>query len=71
YDVVCEVETMFQKAIQKDSKKKAIEVQELLKLRTFVLRVAKKEGWKVAAKIPKLALSEKDKFKELLTEARK
>ncbi|CAG8832664.1 37006_t:CDS:2, partial [Racocetra persica] len=53
YDTVCEAETMLQKAIQKDSKEKVTEVQELLKLRAFVLRVVEEEDWKVAAKIPK------------------
>ncbi|CAG8785005.1 7632_t:CDS:2, partial [Racocetra persica] len=47
------------------------EVQELLKLRAFVLRVVEEEGWKVAAKIPKPTPSETDEFRELLTEARK
>ncbi|CAG8813066.1 15733_t:CDS:2, partial [Racocetra persica] len=57
--------------IQEDSKEKVTEVQELLKLRAFVLRVAEEEGWKVAAKIPKPTPSETDEFRELLTEARK
>ncbi|CAG8846727.1 36334_t:CDS:2, partial [Racocetra persica] len=54
-----------------DSKEKVTEVQELLKLRAFVLRVAEEEGWKVVAKIPKPTSSETDEFRELLTEARK
>ncbi|CAG8448763.1 1026_t:CDS:2 [Cetraspora pellucida] len=71
YNAVCEAKTMLQKAIQKDLKEKMTEVHELLKLRAFVLKVTEEEGWSVAAKISKPTSSEKDEFKELLTEARK
>ncbi|CAG8539477.1 8283_t:CDS:10, partial [Cetraspora pellucida] len=47
------------------------EVHKLLKLKAFVLRVVEEEGWNVLAKILKPTSSEKDEFKELLTEARK
>ncbi|CAG8807581.1 14899_t:CDS:2, partial [Cetraspora pellucida] len=33
------------KAIQKDLKKKVIEIQEQLRMRAFILRMTKKEGW--------------------------
>ncbi|CAG8758223.1 26445_t:CDS:1, partial [Racocetra persica] len=71
YDAVCKARTMLQKAIQEDSKKKITEVQEMLKLREFVLRVVKEEGWNVAAKISKPTSNKNDKFRKLLTEARK
>ncbi|CAG8740887.1 7890_t:CDS:2, partial [Cetraspora pellucida] len=58
-------------AIQEDSKEKAKEAQEYLKLRAFILRVAEEEGWNVAVKIPKPMPSEGDEFKDLLIEARK
>ncbi|CAG8725424.1 20903_t:CDS:2, partial [Racocetra persica] len=63
--------TLLQKAIQENSKEKAAEVQELLRLRAFVLRVAEEEGWNIAAKISKPIPSEGDEFKELLVKARK
>ncbi|CAG8485033.1 7413_t:CDS:2 [Cetraspora pellucida] len=71
YDAVCDTGRLLHQAIQEDSKEKAREAQEYLKLRVFILRVAEEEGWNVAAKIPKPTPSEDDEFKDLLIEARK
>ncbi|CAG8573926.1 2487_t:CDS:2, partial [Scutellospora calospora] len=70
YDAVCDTGTLLQKAIQEDSKEKVAEVQERLRLRAFILRVAEEEGWNIAVKIPK-PTPEGDEFRNLLVEARK
>ncbi|CAG8749967.1 22696_t:CDS:2, partial [Cetraspora pellucida] len=71
YNAIQDAGTLLEKVIQEGSMEKTAEVQELLRLRAFVLRVAEEEGWNVAAKIPKPTPDEGDEFKELLVEARK
>ncbi|CAG8468822.1 8585_t:CDS:2, partial [Cetraspora pellucida] len=56
---------------KKDSREKVVEVQERLRLRAFILRVAEEEGWNVAVKIPKPMPNEGEEFKDLLVKARK